>query len=272
MYLSQIKLVVTDMDGTLLNSNHEVSPRFFELFDMLKKHNVLFVAASGRPYYSIIDKLNAIKNDIIIVAENGGIVVEKDELLLSTPISKTHLHEIELIVDSNSHIHPVFCTKNKGYFKSNTYGTINLLSEYYPIFKVIDSIDEIEDDIMKVALFHSEDSEKHIYPHFKHLETFYKVKISGKQWLDLSDKLANKGHAVALLQKKFNISAEETLVFGDYNNDIEMLKRATYSFAMENAHDAVKEVANYNTKSNDDFGVEFILEKLIKSKSTSQKL
>ena len=80
MNLSSIKLVASDMDGTLLNSDHEISALFFEIFEELKKHDIRFVAASGRPYYSIIDKLGAIKNDIIIAAENGGIVVEKENI------------------------------------------------------------------------------------------------------------------------------------------------------------------------------------------------
>lgn len=267
MNLSQIKLVVTDMDGTLLNSNHEVSNLFFNLFDELKKHNILFVAASGRPYYSIIDKLNAIKNDIIVVAENGGIVMKQDELLLSTPIKRNGLFEIESLIDSNNQIHPVFCTRSKAYFKNSSNDQIKFLSEYYPTSNIIDSITEVKEDIIKIALYNTEDSEKNIYPHFKHLEPNYKVKISGKHWVDLSDDLANKGHALELLQKRFSITRDETLVFGDYNNDLEMLGLATYSFAMENAHPNVTEIANYKTKSNDDFGVEFILEKLIKAKN-----
>ncbi|KJD33656.1 haloacid dehalogenase [Tamlana nanhaiensis] len=266
MDLSQIKLVVSDMDGTLLNSNHEVSNLFLEQFEALKQNNIMFVAASGRPYYSIVDKLSAIKNDIIVVAENGGLVINKDEQLLSTPINRANLYALEKIIDANSHIHPVFCTKSKGYFKSNSYGNISLLSEYYPIFKVIDSVDEIDEDIMKVAIFHSEDSEKHIYPLVKQFESDFLIKISGKNWLDISDTLANKGHALKLLQDTFNISEKETMVFGDYNNDLEMLKLAEYSFAMENAHDSVKQTANYSTKSNDNFGVEYIIDKLLKTR------
>ena len=53
------------------------------------------------------------------------------------------------------------------------------------------------------------------------------------------------------------------MVFGDYNNDLEMLAMADFSFAMKNAHPNVLEVANYTTTSNDDFGVERILEKLL---------
>ncbi len=266
MDLSQIKLVVSDMDGTLLNSNHEVSSQFLKLFKELKNHHILFVAASGRPYYSITEKLDSIKDDIIIVAENGGIVIEKDKLLLSTPIKKEYLSQVESLINSNTHIHPVFCTKLKAYFKNASNGYIKLLSEYYPNFTVIDSIDEVEEDIIKIALYHDDDSEKYIYPHFKHLEPDYKVKISGKHWVDLSDDLANKGHAIELLQKTYNISPNETMIFGDYNNDIEMLKLATYSFAMENSHENVKKITNYHTKSNNHFGVELILEKLIEAK------
>ncbi|GAA4819390.1 HAD family hydrolase [Litoribaculum gwangyangense] len=267
MDLSQIKLVVTDMDGTLLNSNHEVSDLFLQLFKELKKHKILFVAASGRPYYSIIHKLESIKDDIIIVAENGGLVIEKENLLLSKPIKKDSLFEVESLIDSNNHIHPVFCTKSKAYFKNSSNGFINLLLEYYPIFTVIESIRDIEEDIIKIALYHNEDSEKYIYPHFKKFESNYNIKISGKHWVDISDNLANKGYAVELLQKNYNITNDETLIFGDYNNDIEMLKRATYSFAMENAHENVKNTANFSTKSNDEFGVEFILKKLIRAKT-----
>jgi len=53
MDLSEVKLIVTDMDGTLLNSKHEVSSLFFEQFEQLKTNNIQFVVASGRQYHSI---------------------------------------------------------------------------------------------------------------------------------------------------------------------------------------------------------------------------
>ena len=86
MDLSKVKMVVSDMDGTLLNSNHEVSTRFFELFEELKKRNILFVAASGRQYASIVQKLEPIKNEILVIAENGALVKDKEKELLVTPI------------------------------------------------------------------------------------------------------------------------------------------------------------------------------------------
>ena len=74
MNFSKVKLVAVDMDGTLLNSKHEVSNRFFNIYNELKKKKIHFVVASGRQYQSIIDKLDIIKNEITIIAENGGVI------------------------------------------------------------------------------------------------------------------------------------------------------------------------------------------------------
>ena len=89
------------------------------------------------------------------------------------------------------------------------------------------------------------------------------VKVSGENWLDLSHNDANKGFALTQIQNNYRISREETLVFGDYNNDLEMLERATYSFAMANAHPNVLSAARYTTLSNNEKGVERILEQLL---------
>ena len=80
---SKIKLVVSDMDGTLLNSKGKVSNRFFELFKELQKRNITFCAASGRQHNSIVSKLDAIKNEIYVIAENGGIAKKGNMVLLS---------------------------------------------------------------------------------------------------------------------------------------------------------------------------------------------
>ena len=89
-----------------------------------------------------------------------------------------------------------------------------------------------------------------------------KVKVSGQNWVDINHIDAHKGNALLKVLSHHNISSNEVLVFGDYNNDIEMLSLTDYSFAMANAHPNVKKVANYKTTSNDDYGVERIIEKL----------
>jgi HAD superfamily hydrolase (TIGR01484 family) len=99
MDLSRVKMVVTDMDGTLLNSNHEVSNRFFELYAALKQRGILFVAASGRQYNSIVDKLGPIKNEIIVIAENGGFdepIAFWDERLSTAAVERFLIAEADM--------------------------------------------------------------------------------------------------------------------------------------------------------------------------------
>jgi Cof subfamily protein (haloacid dehalogenase superfamily) len=263
MNLSQVKMVVTDMDGTLLNSNHEVSDRFFELFKELKKRDILFVAASGRQYNSILDKLDTIKNDIIVVAENGGYVMRNGVELLSTLLPKNQQHIILKTLSEVENINAVLCGKQCAYLTGDSEEFADLLRQYYSAFEIVEDLEQVDAEILKIAIYHFESSEQYIYPEVKHLEGDLKVKVSGPNWVDISSPNANKGFALQKLQKMYSITSEETMVFGDYNNDLEMLALADHSFAMENAHPNVKAVANYSTSSNDDFGVERILERLL---------
>ena len=266
MDLSKVKMVVTDMDGTLLNSAHQVSDRFYELFKQLKERNIIFVAASGRQYNSIVDKLKPIKDDILVVAENGGFVMQQETELLSTPLPKAIRNQALEIVSRIDDAHAVLCGKKNAYITGDSHEFGEMLRQYYSTFDIVDSLYEVDTDILKIAVYHAESSEAYIYPGVKHLEHALKVKVSGPNWVDLSDLQAHKGHAIAQLQEKFGIDRSETMVFGDYNNDLEMLGLADYSFAMANAHENVLKAANYTTLSNDDNGVEHILEQLIAAK------
>ena len=263
MDLSKIKMVVTDMDGTLLNSNHEVSDRFFSIFKVLQSKGILFVAASGRQYNSIVDKLNTIQDDIIVVAENGGFVMQQDKELLSTPLPATRIKEILELLRNFPDMHPVLCGKQNAYLTGKSDAFVEKLKEYYTEFEVVEQLENVSAEVIKIAIYHFESSERFIYPHVKQLESQLQVKISGTNWVDISSANANKGYALQQLMANHNIKSDEIMVFGDYNNDLEMLALSDFSFAMQNAHPNVKDAANYMTVSNDEAGVELILEKLL---------
>ncbi len=263
MDLSKIKMVVSDMDGTLLNSNHEVSDRFFSIFKGLKSKGILFVAASGRQYNSIIEKLHPIKNDIIVVAENGGFVMHQDKELLATPLPSKYIGETLEILTGLEDIHPVLCGKHTAYLTGKSDVFVDKLREYYSEFKLVDQLETVSAEVIKIAMYHFESSELFIYPYVKQLESNLQVKISGTNWVDISSTNANKGYALQKVMDAHDIKSDEIMVFGDYNNDLEMLALSDFSFAMENAHPKVKKTATYQTASNDAFGVELLLERLL---------
>ncbi|MCL5126853.1 MULTISPECIES: HAD family hydrolase [unclassified Algibacter] len=268
MNLSEVKLVVTDMDGTLLNNNSEVSDRFFKQFEELKKRNIHFVAASGRQYQSIVHKLETIKNEISIIAENGGLMQYKNEINILLKLSSEDVFKSIEILREIPGSFIVLCGRKAAYIETTDSEFISKFSEYYTSYEIVDDLTKVtDDDFMKIAVYHFESSEDCILPNISGITADYQVTVSGQNWLDISHKDANKGYALKMLQKDMGINKNETMVFGDYNNDLQMLELAYFSYAMENAHPNVKKIANFETKSNTNQGVESILEELINSKS-----
>ena len=267
MNFSKVKLVVSDMDGTLLNNKSEVSQRFLDQFKELKKKNIQFVAASGRQYQSILRKLHAIKDDISIIAENGGMMKHdnKEHVLLTlTPENVVKAVETLRKLD-NAYI--VLCGRKQAYIETSDPDFITKFSNYYYDYEIVEDLTKVsEDDFLKIAVYHFESTEKHILPFIDELQNSMQAIVSGENWLDISHADSNKAYALNLLQKQLGITKEETMVFGDYNNDLQMLELAHFSYAMENAHEDVKKTARFKTKSNSEEGVESILEQLINYK------
>ncbi len=251
------------MDGTLLNSKHQVSPRFFKQFEALKQKGILFVAASGRQYDSMEQKLDPIKDDVIFIAENGALTRFQGECLQRCEMPKEGLNEVLQVVLQAKGVHPVLCCSHTAYALDRSPAFANLIQEYYTTATLVKDLSTVTDPVLKLALYHFRDSERFVYPHVAAFEDRFKVKVSGAHWVDVSHMDAHKGHALQAVMKDKGIAPEEVLAFGDFNNDAEMLALTPYSVAMANAHPNIKAIAQYTTTSNDDHGVERVLDLLV---------
>ena len=252
------------MDGTLLNAKHELSPDFFPVFEQMKSKGLLFAAASGRQFFNIEKKFETIKEDILFIAENGSYVVYKGEELLVQAMEPAIVHQQLQTARTLPDVHTILCGKKRAYVESDAPEFMKNLVMYYDKYQMVDDLMQVEDDeFLKIALCDLAGSEKNSYPVFKKMEDQLQVKVSGFIWLDLSHKLANKGRAINIMQKKFGITREQTMVFGDYLNDLEMMQQAYFSYAMENAHPDVKKVSNFLAKSNEENGVTVVLQQML---------
>ncbi len=264
MDLSKVKLVVSDMDGTLLNSQHQLGSDFYEIFDKLKAKGIYFVAASGRQYYNLLEVFTGLTDDIYFIGDNGSYMVYKGEDLHVQSMAPDVAFEQIKVARKIKDTYPILCGRNYAYIDKEAPEFIKQMTKYYSRSKIVNNLLEVkDDDFLKIAICDFVGSEKNSYPHFKHLEGTLQVKVSGARWLDLSHKEANKGVALSKLQKILNIGYDETMVFGDFMNDLEMMRLGKFSFAMENAHDEIKKIANYTTASNEEDGVGQILRQLV---------
>jgi HAD superfamily hydrolase (TIGR01484 family) len=117
----------------------------------------------------------------------------------------------------------------------------------------------LEENIVKFAIYFRKQMAEASAHYFDVLPKHLAAVVSGVSWIDVANGDANKGAALKSIQEQYHISQEESMAFGDYFNDVEMLQQCKYSYAMENAHPEVKKKANFLTSSNDADGVMKIL-------------
>ncbi len=268
MNFENIKLIVSDMDGTLLRSNHELSPEFKSVYKALQEKGIQFVPASGRQFFSITSYFEDEKDQMAIIAENGTYVTNQGKEVFIDELNKDLVKEVILESRKIPGANLVLAGKNAAYIESTDEEFKAFFQNFYAKnISVDDLFDVIETEkIIKIAIQHAKGSEENLYPKFQLLEKYnVNVVVSGEVWIDIMNNNTNKGKALKELQANLGVTKNETMVFGDYMNDIEMLKLAKYSFAMENAHPNVKEVSNFTAPSNDEDGVIQIIKKVLES-------
>jgi Cof subfamily protein (haloacid dehalogenase superfamily) len=258
-----IKLVVTDIDGTLLDDNKNLSPDFWKTVGQLAQKRIIFSVASGRQYYTLARQFAPIAADMLFLAENGTYVAYKDRELFTVPLDLEAARRFIQIGRTITGAYPILCGKNSAYIENNNERFITEAGRYYEKLQQVNDLAQIEDTILKVTMFDFADAEKHAYPRFKEYEQQYKIAPAGKRWVDITALTANKGSALRRVQQQLGISPDETLVFGDYLNDLEMMSEAKYSYAMKNAHPDIIKAAKFVTeRDNNNHGVIHTIRKL----------
>lgn len=264
MDLTDVRLIATDMDGTLLNSQKQLPEGFFSLFERLQEKEILFAAASGRQFYNLKNQFSSISDQMAFIAENGSYVVYKDQPLLVQAMDDTTVHELILISRTIPNAYIILCGQQQAYIENTSPEFMKHVEMYYDRRQIVDDLLAVTDDtFLKIAICDLAGSEGNSYRHFKRYEDALQVKVSGSIWLDLSHQLANKGRAIKALQEHFNISYDQTMVFGDYLNDLEMMREAYFSYAMQNAHPEITDTCRFTTASNDEDGVTSVIANML---------
>ncbi|NIY82874.1 Cof-type HAD-IIB family hydrolase [Vibrio hepatarius] len=253
---SDIKFIAADMDGTLLDENGQLNPEFFDIYPQLTQKGIIFAAASGRQYYSLIETFSPVKEQMMFIAENGTLVMHQGKELYSCEIDKPSIKAIIEQARAIEGAQIVLCGKKSAYIETQDPDALKEFAKYYHRCQYVEDLLQVEDDFIKVAICHFGGTEELVYPAFN--QAFghtHQVVVSAKIWLDLMNAKASKGAAIEHLQRTLGFSFEQTMSFGDYLNDLEMLKASGHSYAMENAHPKVKQVARFTAPSNKEAGV-----------------
>lgn len=259
-----IKMIATDLDGTLFREDKTFSEDFYDIFDKLKEKEIKFVIATGNQYELVKERFDKIKDDIIYLVENGNKIVYKDQILYTCTLSKEDKEEVLDILLKYDNLMIVFCGNKHSYIHKKFKEKENFIRIYLRNYVFIDNYSDIDDDIMKysVADF-DEQPYKYVDVIKQKLPKHIQAVTTGHTWFDIFYKSVNKGTGMKFLQEYFNIDKSECMAFGDQLNDYELLLSCEESYAMSNGKDELKSIAKHIAKSNEEDGVIEVIRELI---------
>lgn len=293
-----IKLIASDMDGTLLNNNHEITKENISCIEFAKENNIEFIIATGRAYYEAFPLLKENNINCELICFNGGVSYDiNGNILNMIPLYPKDIYYIIEILKSFGINYQLY-TKNTVYTKSSEYDIqayVDLIEQSGGVANVKKIKEEAKKRMKDGYLTETENIDLHInepsnptikvigissdIEKLKQAEKLLSansklsVTSSGLNNIEIMNKNATKGKALENLANSKNITANEIIAIGDNLNDLSMLEFAKYSVAMKNGHQEVKDIARYTTeKTNDESGVSHTIKILIEKNKNNADL
>ncbi|GAA5206532.1 Cof-type HAD-IIB family hydrolase [Microbacterium kyungheense] len=259
-----LRLIAVDMDGTLLDGDGRIPDALWPLLDRLSERDIRFAPASGRQLATLQRAFAEHLDHMVFIAENGAYVVEGGVEISSDAMDAAFVASLitRLRALTQRDLGVVVCGKTSAYIERADDAFRAEADKYYARLEAVPDLLEVDDQILKVAIFDFEDAAT-TAPALEDLRATHQVVVSGKHWIDIMNLGVDKGAALKRLQAATGITRDQTAAFGDYLNDLEMMDAAALSFAMANAHPLVAERARYAAPSNLDHGVLTTIEKLL---------
>lgn len=263
-----IKLIATDVDGTLVrDSSREVYDEMIDAIQKLTDKGCQFVVASGRQYGSIRRMFERADRKLHYIAENGAHIVLNGENYAVTKMNRDYVEGIMADLRSlySQDCHVVASTSKGCFLESGDQAFIDLIAnEYRNDVTLTDDILSEDVEIIKIAVYKKGTirpiGESVLIPKW---QDKVKTTMAGDEWVDFMDKSVDKGKALAKIQEALGIKREETMVFGDNNNDLGLIMAAEESYAVENAVEEVKKAAKHICPDYTQKGVYQILQRLL---------
>ena len=250
-----IKLIATDLDGTLLDNNGELNEEFNHVFNELYKKGITFMAASGRQYPALETLFESVKDKMMFIAENGTFAVNKGEELLCDPMDRKNVEDIIDFTRDAENKEILLNTKYTAYTECKDEEFLKMLDIYCSSVTVVDDLKDVKEDVLKTAIYDDRPISEHCQDYFDKFGEYMTVCTSGPHWLDIMEKGVTKGKALEHIKERYGLKSEEIMIFGDQMNDLELIECGYYSYAMENAIDALKEKARFIAGKNSENGV-----------------
>lgn len=266
MGVMTIRLVASDLDGTLFGTDHVPAVRTVDAVNALIDVGVVVAAVTGRSWFGGAERATSTGARLDwFVGSNGGhrLNLHTDELEERLVFETSQVSELITTLDGNLDDIGFGTEHHEGFWFSERF------MEQFPVSvdggpRKVTVVERTDHDIGKMFVSHAEihttdlvEAVRPFVPDTMHVTT------SGINFVEITPAGADKGSALARLCAKLDIDRTEVIAFGDNHNDLTMLEWAGRGVAMGNAEPEVKSIANETTLTNSEFGVAVVLEELL---------
>ena len=267
----EIKVIATDMDGTLLDLKGQLDlPRLEKILDQLDQRGVRFVIATGNEVHRMRQLLEHLADRVVLVVANGARIFENDKLI------QAQTWDDAMVDRALGHFKGRECqdqfvvtAMNGGFVKKGTvfteldkFMTPEMIEKLYQRMQFVDEFDSnLFGGVLKMSMVVGEERSDSVLQEINDLfDGHVRAVSSGYGCIDILQDGIHKAWGLEELLRRWNLKPEQIMAFGDSENDIEMLELAGISYAMENAEEAVKRVATEVAPANSQAGVYQVLE------------
>lgn len=267
---SRYKAVAIDLDGTLLNSNHQVEKESLDALNRLRNAGIEIIVITGRTKYEaayVVKSFLDIEHDTIVFQAGSLIVEYRKDKMTTDLMLMTQEDKKKLISIARKHgFLPLVCVDNEMCTEKHN----NLA---YTIYESMMSHNIVfVDDIMDYALTNPVGKISLVAEHdvLLRMEVDMKKQVFDSSWewscdIGIDVCARNKKMALETILHTMNISREELVTIGDSNNDLEMIRFGGLGVAMANSTKEMLDVADYITLDNDHNGVAYLIDNVILS-------
>ena len=261
------RLVICDLDGTLLDGNGRVPAEFWPLLTELQERGIIFTVASGRQFATLEDMFAAHREGMVFIAENGTYVVRDGEELSSSSLPRDYseqlVRSVRALADAGNRLDVVWCSRGGAFVECSDPEFLASAARFFHSLHPVEDLLRDADEALKFSIYDADGTSESHAELIAPIAEPCRAIASTPHWIDVMPSEINKGVAVRQLQASLGVRPDQTVIFGDYLNDLEMMGEATLSFAMANAHPEVIREANYLAPTNLEGGVLTVLRQIL---------
>jgi len=274
--MSKFKLIALDLDGTLLNSNKELTPKTYEALKFASEQGIEVVPCTGRFFNAMPEPVRTLPFVNYAVTINGASIYNNKtkENLVQKTFSKERAKRLiewmnqydiayDAYIDDTGYISSSFYGNIENYIESDIY--INIIHrDRIQVDDLCEFIKNNEHDVEKIQCY-TQDQNLIIKLFNEGTLLFpdFNVTSSQENNIEFTDIHASKGISLVEFANSIGIKASEIMAFGDGGNDIPMFDKVGFAVAMGNAREQVKAHSDYVTKDCDSDGIAFALHELV---------